>query len=69
MTPSKEIPVSGEREKRLEDALRTIEESDWQCGCDDHSSPDCCAKVIGRDPGFFCAHCFAGAVLLEATHG
>jgi hypothetical protein len=52
-----------ESRKQAEEALRTIEEGDSQCECEDHSSPDCCAKVIGRDPGFFCAHCFAGAAL------
>jgi hypothetical protein len=44
-------------------ALRTIEESDYKCECDDHLAPDCCATVIGRDPGFFCARCFAGAII------
>jgi hypothetical protein len=60
-----ELRSAEKRATKLEAILRTIEESDAQCECDDHSSLDCCAQVIGRDPGFFCAHCFAGAALIE----
>jgi chromosome segregation ATPase len=47
---------------RLQDALRHIVEWDDECGCEDHTSEDCCQLQGDAD---FCARCWA-AVALKA---
>jgi uncharacterized protein YhaN len=47
---------------RLQDALRHIVEWDDECGCEDHTSEDCCQLQGDAD---FCARCWAAVALKE----
>lgn len=52
----------GEIIKRMHDALVSIRDDETRnpCGCEDHSSQDCCVQT-----GYHCPECIAGVALFK----